>query len=458
MRLRIHDLFYLYKSNGTSNVALRGLNLEVESGECLVINGPNGSGKSTLVKILTGALQPSAGQVFFDDMDMSTVPTKGSLRTFVSSIDQNGLLLADFTMSEYLSLSRALTGVPLNEAESWAMEKLASYGLQHLSNVYPKSLSAGERQICTLLAAMAIDPKILIADEPSGELDDESSAKLFSALSALSGKTTVVIVSHDPRAEVIADRVVRIHKGRISETWVPGEEERSVPDPFGWIRVAKSQEISTRSARVSEIRNSVQLVAEAVTLSTDSRNLFSDIDFVAHGGQLVIVSGKSGSGRSSFLRILAGLQIPTSGSVFLQDQILTKLSQIEISDLLSEKIGFVGQKDLPIERLSLQDHLQAGQAPPISDFAGRMGEPLGSFSGGERARIELLRVFSQKKPILILDEPTSSLDEERAEEIFKLIFDYVADGGLVFATSREEVLLTHADQIVDLSNSPLNYK
>ena len=167
MKLNIQDLFYLYTRNDITTVALRGLNLAVKSGECLVINGPNGSGKSTLVKILTGFLEASAGQIFFDDKEIREFSTQGPLGTFVSSIDQKGFLLEDFTICEYLSLSRALSGVPLLEADIWAEETLQQYGLGHISKMYPRSISAGERQICSLLAAISSDPKILIADEPS---------------------------------------------------------------------------------------------------------------------------------------------------------------------------------------------------------------------------------------------------------------------------------------------------
>ncbi len=451
MKIDIHDLFYLYKQNGTSNVALRGLNLSVKSGECLVINGPNGSGKSTLVKILSGLLSPSAGQIFLDDEEITEISTQSSLRSVVSTIDQRGLLLNDFTIREYLSLSRALVGVSLMEADMWAKETLQRYELEHISTMYPKSISAGERQICSLVAAMATDPKVIIADEPSGDLDDQSSARLFSALSSISGKTTVVIVSHDPRAEAIADRVVRIHKGRISETWIPGQEERSVPDPFGWVRVPSSNEVAPRSTRPSGAGSLVLLAVEDVSLTTDSRKLFSNISFAARGGELVLITGKSGSGRSSFLRILSGLQIPTSGSVFFQDQNLAKLSPTEISDLLAETIGYLAQEEIPIERLLLRDHLNSRGALLNSDLAARAKEPLSAFSGGERAKIELLKVFSKQKPLLILDEPTSSLDEERAEEIIDLIRKYVEEGGLAIVTSREESLLRNATQILELA-------
>ena len=458
MRLKIQDLFYLYKKSGTTTVALRGLNLVVEPGECLVINGPNGSGKSTLIKILTGFLEASAGQIFFDEEEIHEISTQRLRGTFLSSIDQKGLLLEDFTMCEYLSLSRALTGVSLPEADRWAEETLEHFGLGHISKMYPRSISGGERQICSLLAAIATDPKILIADEPSGDLDDEASARLFSALSLLSGKTTVLIVSHDARAEVIADRVVRIHKGRIGETWIPGQKENSVPDPFGWVRIPTSKKISPRPSQVNRADKSVLLAVQEIGLTLNSRILFSDLSFSAGSGELVLVTGKSGSGRSSFLRILAGLQLPTSGSVTIQDHILGKLSGSELSTLLAETIGFLGQGDGPIERLLLQDHLKTNCAEVSSDFAIRMKEPLSAFSGGERARIELMKVFSMKKPLLLLDEPTSSLDEERAQEIFDLIFDFVNEGGLAIVSSREEVLLQNAHQILDLSHSPRENK
>jgi ABC-type lipoprotein export system ATPase subunit len=449
MKIQIRDLFYLYSKDSVTTVALRGLNLEIESGECLVINGPNGSGKSTLVKILTGFQEASAGQIYFDDEDIRSITPQNLRRFYVSSIDQKGNLIPDLTIFQFLSLSRAIRDIPLGQAKVWAQEKLTEYGLTHLSESYPSNLSLGERQICSLLAALATEPRILIADEPSGELDDNSSDQLYGALKQLAGKITLIIVTHDLRAEKIANRVVRFHKGRVSETWVPGGLEAPVVDPFGWVRNQAPKRKLQRGRKFNLSENKVLLESEDLSYSIGARELFAKVNLSASSGELIVVQGDSGSGKSSLLRILAGLQTPTLGTVRFQGRDIFELLPVDRATLRSKSIGFLNQGDGALERSLLRDHLEEN-VEALGDFESRLNNPLSKFSGGERARIEIIKLFSSKKPLLILDEPTSSLDEERSGEIFDMVFDYVEMGGLVIASTREDVLIKSATQKIRL--------
>jgi len=449
MKIQIRDLFFLYSKNSVTTVALRGLNLEIESGECLVINGPNGSGKSTLVKILTGFQEASAGQIHFDDEDIRSITPQNLRRNYVSSIDQKGNLIPDLTILQFLSLSRAIGDIPLGHAKIWAKEKLAEYGLTHLSASYPSALSLGERQICSLLAALASEPRILIADEPSGELDDKSSDQLYGALKQLAGKITLIIVTHDPRAEKIANRVVRFHKGRISETWKPGGIEAPVEDPFGWVRNQAPKRKLQQRRKFNYPGKAVLVEVEDLSYAIGARKLITNVNLIANSGELIVVQGDSGSGKSSFLRILCGLLSPTFGTVRHQGTDIFELSPEDRATLRSESIGFLNQGDGSLERTLLRDHLEESEEA-VGDFESRLNDPLSKFSGGERARIEIIKLFSSKKPVLILDEPTSSLDEERAGEILDMVFDYVEKGGLVIASTREDVLIKSATQKIKL--------
>jgi putative ABC transport system ATP-binding protein len=201
MDIRIQDLFCIYKSNDENVVALRGLHLNIASGECLVIKGPNGSGKSTLVKIITGFLKPTAGTIFIGDRDISTIDPLELRRELVSSIDQRGNLLEDFTILENIALAYILNGESHSSARKMAMQLLTVHDLQKLSDRYQDQLSAGERQFASLLAALATNPEILVADEPSGELDNTSAEIMYTLLKSIAGQTTVILVTHDPRAE-----------------------------------------------------------------------------------------------------------------------------------------------------------------------------------------------------------------------------------------------------------------
>ena len=244
MKIQIEDLFYLYESGDETVVALRGLHLEVESGECLVIKGPNGSGKSTLVKLLTGFYRPTAGRISIGGLDLAQIDPLRLRREYVSSIDQRGNLIDELTVLENVALAFTLAGKTDSQSRALAGELLERHDLGEIFRRFPNELSAGERQMCSLLTALATKPKILIADEPSGELDNQAADAVYALVKSAATDTTgttVVLVTHDSRAESFADRVVRIRDGRISEEWFPGEKETSVIDPFGWMRQLASQ-------------------------------------------------------------------------------------------------------------------------------------------------------------------------------------------------------------------------
>ncbi len=453
MDIRIEDLFYIYESNNVSVVALRGLHLNVASGECLVIKGPNGSGKSTLVKLMTGFYTPTAGRIVIGDQDIAELDPLRLRREFVASIDQRGNLLNDLTVLQNIALGFALLGQARGSATKNATQLLEDHGLSHLCNRYPNQLSAGERQFSSLLAAMATNPKVLIADEPSGELDNESAEVMYRLLKTLAGDASVILVTHDARAEIYADRVVRIREGRISEEWRPGEEEVSVIDPFGWMRVKENAPHLTSSARGRRKEAKPrEIILRGIDLSLDydGKQIFSGINLDAGGGELIAFSSTSGSGKSSLLRILAGIQNPSDGDVFIKGINIKDLSREDRAELRDESVGFLGQGGSKVSSISLADHFAGFDIALGDSFKSRLNRALSTFSGGERARIELLRVLADSKAIYILDEPTSQMDEHRSAEATNIILDQVKSGALVIVSTREQTLLDSADRVVTL--------
>ena len=457
MKLEISDLFYLYESDDETVVALRGLHLEIASGECLVIKGPNGSGKSTLVKLLTGFYSPTAGRIWIGGLDLAQIDPIRLRREYVSSIDQRGNLIGELTALENVALAFTLGGKSGSQSRELASELLKRHGLGQIVGRYSNQLSAGERQMCSILAALATEPKILIADEPSGELDNQAADAVYALLKSAAGKTTVVLVTHDSRAESFADRVVRIRDGRISEEWLPGEKERSVIDPFGWTRVPDKGErtLGTNLEAQQSVHphGEVLLRAEQLDLRYGDKSIFHNVDLAGRSGELIALSSTSGTGKSSLLRILAGIQDASAGSVYVGDQLLAEMSREDRAALRTRSIGFLNQGDGAMAKISLRDHV--GSSASASDlfdgFASRMNRPLSGFSGGERARIELLKILSERRPILLLDEPTSQLDERRSQEIVDRLLDYVSAGALIIASTRDEALLVRANRILSLT-------
>ena len=217
------DLFKIYKIADLEVVALRGLDLSVNSGEVVAIVGASGSGKSTLMNILAGYDAPSAGGVTVGGRDllrMTGSEAEEYRRTQVGFIWQQTSrnMFPYLTTLENVALPMMLTDVPVNERTTRAKELIELVGLGHRMDHTPDKLSGGEQQRVAIAIALANHPPLLLADEPTGELDDATAAEILDLFGAANQElgTTIVIVTHDPEIAYKVGRVVLIRDGKLS--------------------------------------------------------------------------------------------------------------------------------------------------------------------------------------------------------------------------------------------------
>ena len=227
------DLIKVYKTGKVEVVALRGLNLRVEKGEFRAIVGPSGSGKTTLLNIIGGITKPTAGRVYVDGTNIVDLPEKKLVeyrRRKVGFVFQFFNLVPTLTALENVELPMVLAGIPREQRKSRAIELLRLVGLEGRANHRPSELSGGEQQRVAIAAALANDPPLILADEPTGELDSVTSlqiAELFRRLHKELNKT-VIVVTHDISVARLADRISRIMDGVIVETLIPAEIKEGV--------------------------------------------------------------------------------------------------------------------------------------------------------------------------------------------------------------------------------------
>ena len=221
--IRCEDLFKIYKTSNLEVVALRGLDLKVRRGEFMAIVGASGSGKSTLMNILAGLDTPSAGRCFVggdDLLAMSTGDMVGYRRKRVGFIwQQTGRNLVPYLDAvQNVEVPMVLDGVPASTARARAIELLEMVLLGHRLHHKPEMLSGGEQQRVSIAVALANNPPLLLADEPTGELDSVGADTVYDVFRALNRElgTTVIIVTHDPDIAARGDRVVAIRDGRTS--------------------------------------------------------------------------------------------------------------------------------------------------------------------------------------------------------------------------------------------------
>ena len=213
----------LTKTYGTAEVrveALRGVDLQVNKGEWVAIMGPSGSGKSTLLNIIGGIEIPSTGQVLLEGMDLATLNDDQRTimrRQRIGFVFQSFNLLPTLTALENVALPLVLDGVKPDEASRRAAEKLEQVGISHRKNHVPSTMSGGEQQRVAIARALAIEPAILLADEPTGNLDSTNGAQMVRLLRQLvdDRQQTIIMVTHDPQLATVADRIVRVRDGLI---------------------------------------------------------------------------------------------------------------------------------------------------------------------------------------------------------------------------------------------------
>jgi ABC-type lipoprotein export system ATPase subunit len=223
-RLRGHivcdGLVRIYKTEGVEVVALQGLDLVVDRGELLAIVGASGSGKSTLLNILSGLDTPTAGIARVGSFDLLTMSSSKRLqyrRRMVGFVWQQTArnLLPYLTAVENVALPMRLAG-RVNRKR--AMELLEMVGVGHCARRRPEQMSGGEQQRCAVALAVANNPEVLFADEPTGELDESTAIEVFGALRTINAElgVTVIVVTHDANVSEQVRRTVAIRDGRLA--------------------------------------------------------------------------------------------------------------------------------------------------------------------------------------------------------------------------------------------------
>lgn len=218
----LRDVWKIYRSKGAVIEALKGVNLNVRRAEIALIHGPSGSGKTTLLKIIAGLERPDKGSVIVDGYELTVLDEEGLAlvrNTIVGYIPQDYGLVEEFTAWENVELPLLIAGFPRDKRESAVSSILEYVGLIHRKDVVVRKLSGGERQRVAIARALVNTPSVILADEPSANLDWENTVRVMELFRSIKKdfNTTIVIVSHDPRIIDFAEKFVLLYDGKIKE-------------------------------------------------------------------------------------------------------------------------------------------------------------------------------------------------------------------------------------------------
>jgi ABC-type lipoprotein export system ATPase subunit len=504
--IELKDVFRVHSTPEGDAAALQGLSLRVAEGEVVTVLGPSGSGKSTLLRLLAGLERPSAGQVKVHGDDLAKLPAR-QLARYRSSLlgyaDQHyaRALAPELTARELVALQLGLHGTPRPRRVQRADELLDRVGLGNKRGRRPGELSGGEQQRVALCAALAHGPRVFLADEPTGELDSKTADQVYDVLAELvrEHRCTTVIVSHDPESARIADRIIGIRDGRVSEEWArdDADSDTIIVGRGGWLRLpeelllragigshatatfadgalvvapAAGREVAqpVSDTAVSDTSVETHRVAEAHGLVKryGATVVFEDLHATFDAGRLHAVVGPSGSGKTTLLHLLAGLDLPDAGTIAVAGTELTGLDRTARAALRREQIAYVGQQAGLVPHLSALENVELALALRGTEDGSRLAalaalesvglgeratQHVSRLSQGERARVAIARAVASKPTLLLADEPTSRLDGAIAIAVAVLLARLARDtGAAVVCSTHDPLVIEQADAQITL--------
>lgn len=213
------QLQHVSKTYGTGNTALEDINISIEKGEFVFLVGHTGSGKTTLLRLLVRELTPTQGAIVIDDYDIVKLPANKipDLRKKIGVVFQDLKLLMDRTILENITLPMEVAGMNASQAVQRAEELLSQVGILDHKEKFPVQLSGGELQRAAIARALALSPDILLADEPTGNLDEKTAFEIVDLLSNINHQgTTIIMATHNMDiVERLKKRLIALEKGKV---------------------------------------------------------------------------------------------------------------------------------------------------------------------------------------------------------------------------------------------------
>jgi ABC-type lipoprotein export system ATPase subunit len=504
------DVFRVYSTPEGDAAALQGLTVSVEEREVLVVLGPSGSGKSTLLRILSGLDRPSAGVVSVFGRDVGKLRGRrlAEYRSrLLGYVEQHysRSLDPDLTARDLVALQLGLAGAEGAAREKRADELLERVGLADKRLSRPGELSGGEQQRIAVCAALAHRPKLLLADEPTGELDADTAALVYELLGELAREEgcTTVVVSHDVESTSIADRIVRVRDGRVSEEAARAGDETLVVARGGWLRLPEEllaragigerarAELAGRGIVVTSAGPAAsevdvgdspaapaptvdgRVVAEVQGLQKSyghgpqKRVVLAGLNASFATGKLIAVTGPSGSGKTTLLNLLAGIAEADAGGVAVFGRRMADLDREARSALRRDHVAVIGQDPGLTPFLSARENVELGLAlrgmgaeeahERALEALGRVGlterteQRAARLSAGERQRVAIARAVAAGAGLLLADEPTARLDEANALAVGALFSKLAREfGAAVVVATHDPLVVEQADATLRL--------
>ncbi len=492
-RLAVRDLVVDYAVPTTSVRAVDHVSLDLRQGEFVGLVGESGSGKTTVAMAVLGLLTPPAsvngGQVWLDRTNLLHASPallrllRGRRIALVPQSAMNALNPVTTVMTQIVEALRVHTELNQSEAKERAVQllRLAEFP-DDRQGAYPHELSGGMRQRAVIAIALANDPDVVIADEPTTGLDVLVQAEIMDLLVGLQRRLgiSILFVTHNlPLVARVADRLAVMYQGRLVDVGAPATLDRpdrhahtralfaNIPQldaPKRWRREIRTDNDSSVDRPILELRK-VTKTFRSPGFGRARRNVVTALDGISLrlvGGEVIGLVGGSGSGKTTIARLLTGRIQPDSGSVLYQGQPVDRLRSkdrigmlqavhmvfqdpyqslrrgMRIRDIVAEPLRIAGQHAAHDLGSKVTEALSAAQLPADEEFQQRFPTAL---SGGQRQRVAFARAIVTNPRVIIADEPTSMLDQSIRMGVLELMETLRRDRGTSFIFITHDIVL-----------------
>jgi energy-coupling factor transporter ATP-binding protein EcfA2 len=408
---RVRQLTYRYPSG--DRPALDSVSLELRAGEVVCLLGPSGGGKSTLLRALAGLVPHFHGGVFSGRVEVGRIDTRrarpAELAGAVASVFQDPEDQVVLTrVDAEVAFGLENLGTAPSEIEPRAAAALDSVGAGHLAGRRTQELSAGELQRVCIASALALDPLLLLLDEPTSQLDPEGAEEILDV--ACSGRAVVLSEQRPTSALERCDRVLFLEGGRLLLDAPRGEALEWLAEH--WPAYLPQVGVLSGEEDVGSGETLVRL--ERVSYAYGDRHAVGPASLALRHGEIAALVGPNGSGKTTLAKLAAGLLEPAGGEVHLRGR-AAYLSQDPGRYLVCERVD---------EEVALGvggDLARARRALDLLGLGGYDARHPRDLSSGERERLGLAAVLVTEPDVLILDEPTRGVDPERKALLARLL-------------------------------------
>ena len=475
--IEFKKVYFSYKN---SNSSIKDISFSIKQGECVILCGKSGSGKSTILRIVSG-LAP----VFYDGILQGNIKVNGQIPAELESEERAELFGVVFqdprsqffmnTVQDEICFAAENIGVSSNKIKEMLYEVSEFIGIEDLLLRNIDELSSGQKQKVAIASSLILQPKVLILDEPTSNLDIQGSKVLIEIIKKIKDKGISVVISEhrlDSFKEV-ADRFLYINKGKLDEIWTRKEFENLSDKKLLSIGLRpKTVEKNTNNY----IENDKEPLLDIQSLSFLYKKTNSGIDNInlkLYKGEVVSLLGNNGAGKTTLCRVISGLLREKTGTIKYKGKIsncnlrnkfcyfvMQDADYQLYSDSVSGEIVF-GKKVTEKLKENLIESLNTFKLMELKD------RHPASLSGGEKQRVTLAAAYCSEADIYILDEPTSGMDGDGLCAIIRWVKLLAEKGKIVIiithdlllseATSNKSIYLEEGKQLKDREDTGYEY-